>query len=69
MDSGDFAALEQVEAAAFIDFFRAAPQPMRAAHHVRVRQMGDVSCLGCTRIEPGIIFRRVLGLGSEALPM
>jgi hypothetical protein len=65
MSQVEFAALEDVERAAFTDYFRAAPEATRAAHHVHVFQAGSVRCLACTGLEPGVIFRRVLGLGIE----
>ena len=62
---GEFAALEAVETAAFTDFFHAVPEATRVAHQVQAIQADGAMCLGCTGLEPGVIFRRVLGLGLE----
>jgi hypothetical protein len=63
MGPAESGALEAVEIAAFTDFFRAAPETTRAANHVQVHEVGAARCLGCTGFEPGVIFRRLLGLG------
>jgi GNAT superfamily N-acetyltransferase len=59
----DFEALEQIEFEAMSDFFRAAPEPMRATYAIEVRDIGPVTCQVSRDIEPAAIFRRAVGLG------
>ncbi|HTS51947.1 MAG TPA: hypothetical protein VMH26_01625 [Burkholderiales bacterium] len=59
----DFAALESIEFEASIDLYRAAPEDMRAAHAIEVRDIEAATCLACRGIEPAAVFRRVLRLG------
>ncbi len=59
----DFAALERAEFEAYIDFYRAAPDDIRVAHTIDVREVGAATCLICRGIEPAVVFRRAVGLG------
>jgi GNAT superfamily N-acetyltransferase len=59
----DHAALEHAEFAAFIDFYRAAPDEVRAAHAVGVQELAGTTCLTSRGMEPAAIFRRAVGLG------
>ena len=63
----DFAALENVEFEASIDLYRAAPEDVRVAHGIEVRNIGATTCLVCRGIEPAAMFRRAvrLGVGQE----
>jgi hypothetical protein len=63
----DFAALESVEFDAYVDLYRAAPDEVREAHAVEVRDVGATTCLSCRGLEPAAVFRRVvrLGVGRE----
>lgn len=63
MTPHDFAALENIEFDASIDLFRAAPDAVRTAYAVEVRDFGSATCTTCKGIEPAAIFRRVVGLG------
>lgn len=63
MTLDDFVQLENAEFEAYTDLYRAAPQDVRAAHAVDVRQVGAATCLTCRGIEPAAIFRRAVGLG------
>jgi GNAT superfamily N-acetyltransferase len=60
----DFAALERVEFDASVDLWRAAPDEVRAAHAIEVRQVGVATCMTSRDIEPAAIFRRAVGLGA-----
>jgi hypothetical protein len=60
----DFAALEDIEFEASIDLFRAAPQEVRTAHAIAVRDIGAATCLTCRGIEPAAMFRRAVRLGA-----
>jgi GNAT superfamily N-acetyltransferase len=60
----DLAALEDIEFEANIDLFRAAPQDVRAAHAIAVRDIGTATCLTSRGIEPAAMFRRVVRLGA-----
>lgn len=64
----DFAALENVEFDANIDFYRVAPEDARSDHTVEVRDIGATTCLSCSEIEPTAVFRRAvrLGVGQSA---
>lgn len=59
----DFEALEQIEFEAVSDFFRAAPEPVRATHSIEVKDIGTVTCQTSRDIDPAAIFRRAVGLG------
>ncbi len=59
----DFAALENIEFAANIDLFRAAPEDVRLALDVEIRDIGTTTCMTCRGIEPTSMFRRAVGLG------
>ena len=61
MPSYDFAALENIEFQAGIDLYRAAPEDVRLAHAIEVRDIGATTCLTCRGIEPAAVFRRRLG--------
>jgi len=63
MASYDFAALENIEFQAGIDLYRAAPEDVRLAHAIEVRDTGATTCLTCRGIEPAAVFRRAVGLG------
>jgi GNAT superfamily N-acetyltransferase len=55
--------LEEIEFAANVDLYRAAPADVRAARGVEVRSIGGTTCLTCREIDPASMFRRVTGLG------
>ncbi len=59
----DFAALENTEFEASIDLYRAAPEDMRVAHAIEVRDIGAATCLTCRGIEPAAMFRRAVRVG------
>lgn len=59
----DFTGLENAEFAAFVDFYRAAPDDIREAYGINVREIGTVTCLACRGVEPAAVFRRAVGLG------
>jgi hypothetical protein len=59
----DFAALENVEYSAAVDFYGAVPADIRAAYAVDVQQVGMATCLMSRGVEPAAIFRRAVGLG------
>ena len=59
----DPAALEEIEYAASIDLYRAAPDDVRAAHGVNVHALAGTTCLTSRGLEPAAIFRRAVGLG------
>lgn len=59
----NFEALEAVEYAASVDFYRAAPSDVRAAHDIEIRPVGMANCLTCRGLDPTSMFRRVTGLG------
>lgn len=61
----DFAAVENVEFAACVDLFRAAPRDVRAAHGIEVRDIAGTTCLTSRGIEPATIFRRAVRLGVD----
>jgi hypothetical protein len=61
--SYDFVGLENIEFQAGIDLYRAAPEDVRRAHAIEVREIGATTCLTCRGIEPAAVFRRVVGLG------
>lgn len=63
MASYDFAALEDIEFEAGIDLYRAAPEDVRLAHAIEVRNIGATTCLTCRGIEPAAVFRRAVRLG------
>ena len=63
MTPHDFAALENIEFEAGIDFYRAAPEDVRLEHAVEVRDIGATTCLTCRGIEPAAVFRRAVRLG------
>lgn len=56
-------ALEEIESAATVDFYRAAPEQLRTAHRIEARETADATLLMSRGIEPGALFRRVIGLG------
>lgn len=59
----DFTALEKVEFDASADLWRAAPEAVRAAHVIELREVGGASCMTSRGIEPPALFRRAVGLG------
>jgi GNAT superfamily N-acetyltransferase len=59
----DFAALERIEFDASADLWRAAPEDVRAAHALELRDIGGASCMTSRGIEPPALFRRAVGLG------
>jgi GNAT superfamily N-acetyltransferase len=61
--TGDFSALERIEFDASADLWRAAPEEVRAAHALEVRQVGAAICTTSRGVEPAAIFRRAVGLG------
>lgn len=61
----DHAALERIEIAAMADFYQAAPAALRGSHAIDVRFIAGATCLTCGRIDPTLIFRRVVGLGID----
>lgn len=65
MRSAEQIALENIESAALADFFRAAPAHLRAAHGIESRRVVGATLLLSRGIEPGVLFRRVTGLGVE----
>jgi len=62
--SPDFAALEKVEFDASVDLWRAAPDDVRAAHAIEMRETGSATCMTSRGLEPATIFRRAVGLGA-----
>jgi GNAT superfamily N-acetyltransferase len=62
----DFAALERIESAAFLDLYRAAPDAIRASFRIDGRSVAGATCLVCERAQPAAIFRRACGLGVHA---
>jgi len=58
-----FAALENAEFEAQVDLYRAAPEAVRTAHAVEVRDVGGATCLTCRGLEPATVFRRAVRLG------
>jgi len=60
----DFEQLENVEYAAQIDLYHAAPAEVQAAHAVEVFSVGAATCLTCRGFEPASIFRRAVGVGT-----
>src|SRR3974390_1320174 len=62
----DFVALEQVEYAAWVDLFLAAPEAVRKAHRIAVLEVEGVNCITASGLPPAL-FRRVLGLGVSAV--
>jgi len=65
MAISDVAALDAIEVAAMADFFRAAPRHLRVAHDIEVRTLPEATLLLSRGIEPGVLFRRVAGLGAS----
>ena len=59
----DFAALERIEFDASADLWRAAPEDVRAAHAIELREVGGAQCMSSRGIEPPALFRRAVGLG------
>jgi GNAT superfamily N-acetyltransferase len=59
----DFTALEGIEFEASADLWRAAPEAVRAAHAIELREVGGASCMTSRGIEPPALFRRAVGLG------
>jgi hypothetical protein len=59
----DFERLEDVEYAAQVDLYRAAPEDVRVTHAVEVHRVGMATCLTCKSFEPSSIFRRAVGIG------
>ena len=45
MTAPGFRALEHAEFEAFVDFYRAAPEAIRAAHEIEVCEVGGATCL------------------------
>jgi GNAT superfamily N-acetyltransferase len=62
----DFAALERIESAAFLDLYRAAPNAMRASFRIDGCTVAGATCLVCERVQPAAIFRKACGLGVHA---
>jgi len=63
MTASDFAALENIEFDACTDLYRAAPDNIRTAYDVDVRDVAGATCLSCREIEPAMIFRRAVRVG------
>jgi len=61
--SADLAWLERIEANAAADFYRAATPDVVATHRIACFERGSAVCLAACDIEPGLVFRRVVGLG------
>lgn len=59
----DFIRLENIEIAAYADFYRAAPAGVRDGYGVSVSEVGSATCLTCRDVEPAAVFRRAVGLG------
>jgi hypothetical protein len=59
----DFAALENIEFEAATDLYRAAPEDVRVAHALEVREVGAATCLSSRGIEPPSLFRRAVRVG------
>jgi hypothetical protein len=59
----DFIALENAETAAFVDFHRAAPAEVRAAHELDAQEVGSATCFTCRDLDPPAVFRRAARLG------
>lgn len=56
--------LERIEANAAADFYRAATPDAVTAHSIDCFAIESAVCLVACAIEPGLVFRRVVGLGS-----
>lgn len=61
----EHAALDDIETAALADLFRAAPQPLRSAHGIEARVLPAATLLMSHGIDPGVLFRRVVGLDTR----
>lgn len=59
----DFEALENAEFDAMADFFRAAPEDVRAAHAVEASEVAGATCTTSRGVEPAAIFRRAVRVG------
>jgi GNAT superfamily N-acetyltransferase len=59
----DAAAIEKIEFDASPDLWRAAPEDVRAAHAVELREVAGATCMASRGIEPPALFRRAVGLG------
>jgi len=64
--SADPVWLERIEASAAADFYRAATPAAVAAHRIDCFEIGSAVGLVACDIEPGLVFRRVVGLGVGA---
>lgn len=64
----DHAALDAIEVAAMADFYRAAPAQLRAAHGIEARVLPAATLLMSRGIDPGVVFRRVAGVGAGCAP-
>jgi GNAT superfamily N-acetyltransferase len=60
----DFTSLEKIEFEASADLWRAAPEDVRAAHALELREVAGATCLSSRGIEPPALFRRAVGLGA-----
>jgi GNAT superfamily N-acetyltransferase len=58
-------ALEEIESAAMADFYRAAPDELRRRFQIEARETLDATLLMSRGMEPGVLFRRVNGLGTR----
>src|SRR5262245_55988015 len=63
MAHDDFQAIESIEYTATADFFRSAPESVRAAHGVEAHDIGAATCMTARAIEPSGVFRRAVRLG------
>jgi hypothetical protein len=59
----DPAALEMIEFDASTDLWRAAPEEVRAANAIALREAAGARCMSSRGIEPPALFRRAVGLG------
>lgn len=61
----DPAWLERIEFDASADLWRAAPEDVRAARAIELREIAGAQCMSSRGIEPPALFRRAVGLGVE----
>lgn len=61
----DFVALDRIESEAVTDFYRAAPDGLRASHGIDVNVVAGAACFRCRHFNPALIFRRATGLGVD----
>jgi len=61
----DFLALDRIESDAVTDFYRAAPDGLRASHGIDVNVVAGATCFRCRHFDPALIFRGATGLGVD----